>query len=76
VLQPLASLAWYPLAHIPIPPAPAIFDQRVIDLRVIGQEHLSKGAHVLVEAVGLEVTSFPKTSSDLDGLAHHEAHCA
>ena len=59
-----------------MPPTPAIFDQRVIDLRVIGQEHLSKGVPVLVLAVGLEVTSFPKTSTDLDCLAHHEARCA
>ena len=37
-----------------MPPAPAVFDQLVIDVRSILQEYIGKGAPVLVEAVGLE----------------------
>ena len=39
---------------LPIPPAPAAFDQRVVDVGAIEQEHVSKDAPVLVLAVGLE----------------------
>ena len=35
-------------------PAPALFDQLVSDFRAIGQEHIAKGASILVCAVGLE----------------------
>ena len=35
----------------PIPPAPAVFDPPVIDVRSMGQEHIGNGAPVLVEAV-------------------------
>ena len=38
----------------PIPPAPALFDQHVIDVGAVGQEDLRKGASVLVVAVGLD----------------------
>jgi len=38
----------------PIPPAPALFDQHVIDVLSVGQEDIRKGASVLVEAVGLD----------------------
>jgi hypothetical protein len=34
----------------PIPPAPAVFDQRVVDIRAIGQEHIGNGVRVLVVA--------------------------
>jgi hypothetical protein len=45
---------------LPIPPAPAAFDQRMIDVGAIEQEHVSKGAPVLVLAVGLEDDIFPE----------------
>jgi hypothetical protein len=35
-------------------PAPALFDQRVIDVGGIGQEHIGKRALVLVCAVSLD----------------------
>ena len=31
-----------------MPPAPALFDQRVVDVSAIRQDHVSKGARVLV----------------------------
>jgi len=37
-----------------IPPAPAVFNERVIDLGGIGQEYIGKRALVLVCAVSLE----------------------
>ena len=49
-----------PRRILPIPPAPAVFDQRVIDVGAIRQEHIGKGAPVLVEAVRLERDFFPK----------------
>ena len=45
---------------LPIPPTPAIFDERVIDVGAIQQEHISKGAPVLVLSVGLEDYIFPE----------------
>jgi len=35
-------------------PAPAVLDQRVIDVGAIRQEHIGKGAPVLVQAVSLK----------------------
>ena len=49
-----------PRRILPIPPAPAVFDQRVIDVGAIGQEHIGKGAPVLVVAVGLERDFLPE----------------
>jgi hypothetical protein len=43
-----------------MPPAPAVFDQRVIDVGAIGQDHVSNGALVLVEAIGLKCDFFPE----------------
>jgi len=43
-----------PRRILPIPPAPACFDQLVIDVRATQQEHIGKRAPVLVEAVGLD----------------------
>ena len=37
-----------------MPPAPALLDQRVIDVGTIGQDHVSDGVLVLVVAVGLD----------------------
>ena len=51
------SLPW---RILPIPPAPAFFDECVIDVGAIQQEHISKGAPVLILAVGLEDDIFPK----------------
>jgi hypothetical protein len=52
-----------------MPPTPAVFDQGVIDVGAIGQEHIGKGALVLVEAVRLERDFFPKTIADVACLA-------
>jgi hypothetical protein len=45
---------------LPIPPAPAVFDQRVIDVGPIGQTHLGKDAPRPIAAVGLEDDVFPE----------------
>jgi hypothetical protein len=42
-----------PAADRPIPRAPALFHQFLIDVRAIRQDHISKGALVLVVAVPL-----------------------
>ena len=49
-----------PRGILPIPPTPAIFDERVIDVGAIQQEHISKGAPVLVLSVGLGDYIFPE----------------
>jgi hypothetical protein len=49
-----------PRRIFPIPPAPAVFDERVIDVGPIGQEHIGEGAPVPVETVGLDGIVFPK----------------
>lgn len=49
-----------PWRILPVPPAPAVFDQRVIDVGPIGQEHIGNGALVLVFAVRLKRDLFPK----------------
>lgn len=43
-----------------MPPAPAVFNQRVLDVGAIGQDHISNGAPVFVLAVRLERNVFPK----------------
>jgi hypothetical protein len=60
VLRSLALPATYFLAHISDTPAPAIFDQCVIDVGAVGEGHVSYGVPVLVVAVGLERNVFPK----------------
>ena len=52
LLQPFQHRIYWRI--FPIPPAPALFDQHVIDVGAIGQEDIRKGASVLVEAVGLD----------------------
>ena len=58
--QPLLALSGIPLQPfehrfhrriLPIPPAPAVIDQHVIDVGSIRQEDITKGAPILVEAV-------------------------
>ena len=49
-----------PWRILPIPPAPAFFDECVINVGAIQQEHISKSAPVLVLAVGLEDDIFPE----------------
>jgi hypothetical protein len=49
-----------PWCILPIPPAPDVFEQRVIDVGAIRQDHISKGAPVLVVAVGLDGDFFPE----------------
>lgn len=41
-----------------------MLDEFLMDVGAIQQEHVSKGVPILVEAVGLEETSFPKPKSD------------
>jgi hypothetical protein len=57
----------YPRRILPIPPAPTIFDQRVIDVGAIGQDHVSRGAFVLVVTIGLECDFFTE-GEDCDGV--------
>ena len=44
----------------PIPPAPALLDEFLIEIHAIGQEHISQGALVLVMAVGLDRHVLPE----------------
>jgi hypothetical protein len=46
------------LRILPISPAPALFDQRVIDVGAIRQKYVGNGAPMLVEAVRLECYVF------------------
>ena len=39
---------------LPIPSAPALFDQFVIDVGAVGQEHISNSTPILVLAMSLE----------------------
>jgi hypothetical protein len=39
---------------LPVPPAPAIPDQRVIDVGPFGQKHIGNGAPAFVLAVGVQ----------------------
>jgi hypothetical protein len=43
-----------------MPPTPAVFDQRMIDVGPIGQTHISKEAARPIAAVRLEENFFPK----------------
>ncbi len=45
---------------MPIPPTPAVFDQRVIDVGPIGQTHIGKDASRPIAAVRLEENFFSK----------------
>ena len=45
---------------MPIPPTPAVFDQRVIDVGPIGQTHIGKNASRPIAAVRLEENFFPQ----------------
>ena len=49
-----------PRCILPIPPTPASLDEFLIDVRSIRQKHVSKGAPVLVEAVGPKCDLLPK----------------
>ena len=49
-----------PRRILPIPPTPAVLDQRVIDVGAIGQDHVSNSKRVLVMAVGLDCDFLPK----------------
>ena len=60
VLPSLILPAQYSWSILPIPPAPTVFDQRVVDVGAIEQKHVSKGAPVLVLAVGLKDDIFPE----------------
>jgi hypothetical protein len=52
LLQPFENdIPW---RILPIPPAPAVLDQLLIEAHPIGQNHILDGALVLVEAVSLE----------------------
>ena len=43
-----------PRRILSIPPAPAVFDQGMVDVGPIEQAYIGKGASILVEAVRLE----------------------
>jgi hypothetical protein len=45
---------------LPIPPTPALFGVFLIDVGIIGQDHIPNGARVLVLAVGLDRDFLPK----------------
>ena len=47
-----------------MPPAPALLDQRVIDIVTIGQEHIGKGASAFVVTMRLDGDSSPKARSE------------
>ncbi len=49
-----------PRRVLPIPPAPALPDEFVIQIHPIGQDHLSQDAFVLVKAVCLDGDFFTK----------------
>ena len=49
-----------PRRILPIPPTPAVLDQRVIDVGAIGQQHIGEGASSLVAAVRLERHFLPE----------------
>jgi len=76
LLQPFDNSV--PWRILPIPPAPALLDVFLIDVHAIGQDHVSKGACVLVLAVGLDGDFLPEGEvSDgvlgllADGLSVH-----
>lgn len=52
-----------PRRILPIPPAPAVFDQHVIDVGAIGQDHLktSHYAGIMVEAARFEIPTASET---------------
>ena len=49
---------------MPIPPTPAVFDQRVVDVSPIGQTYIGKDVPRPIAAVRLEEDSFPKHHFD------------
>ena len=53
----------------PIPPAPALLDEFLIDVCSIRQDYVSKGALVLVLAVRLKRDFFPKARAEAACLA-------
>jgi len=58
LLQPLSFRI--PGSVFPIPPTPAIFDQLMVDVGLIAQEHVSQRLSVLVLAMGLEDNISPE----------------
>jgi hypothetical protein len=50
----LALPAPYSLAHTAESPARPVFNERVVDVRAVRQEHIGKSAIVLILAVGLK----------------------
>ena len=58
LLQPLKDRI--PWRVLPIPPAPALLDQFLIDVRSIGQDYVSKDAFVPVEAARLDADFLSK----------------
>jgi hypothetical protein len=49
---------------LPIPPTPAVFDQRVVDVSPIGQTYIGKDVPRPIAAVRLEEDFFPKHHFD------------
>ena len=48
----------HPPALLPIPRAPAVFEERVIQVHAIGQDHVPKGGLVPVVAVGAWMSTY------------------
>ena len=49
-----------PWRILPVPPAPAVFDQRIVNVGAIRWKYIGKGAPVLVKAMRLERDFFPE----------------
>jgi hypothetical protein len=57
-LLSLTLPAPYPRRILPIPPAPTVFDEFVIDVGPIGQQNIDNGVRVLVLPVSLDRNVF------------------
>jgi hypothetical protein len=51
---------WYHLAHTSDTTSKTLLDEFLIEIRPVRQDHIGKGALVLVVAVGLERDFFPE----------------
>ena len=75
-LLPLSRILLQPFEYripwhiLPIPSAPTVFDQLMIDVGAIRQKHIGKGAPILVLAMGLARDLLPidESSRGLPGL--------
>jgi hypothetical protein len=74
-IPPLSRFVLSPFPHrisrcmLPIPSASAVFNSCVIDVGVIGQDHISKVRLYLSRPCAWTVPCFPKAKSEVEGLA-------